>query len=78
MTKKEIRYIRDFHINFWEEDSNTIKFKVFNPDNKEEEFITSVDHTNKYDGEQKKRTHDNFFNHLRTMLEEHGKWKVEE
>ncbi|MGG0338143.1 hypothetical protein [Priestia aryabhattai] len=72
--EKDTKYIKGCTINFWKEDENTIHLSVQNPNEGKKAFITSIEHSDKHDGKQRKRTHDNIFRDRKEILEANGKW----
>lgn len=72
--EKETKYLKELSLNIWQQDENTIHFKVMNPHEGKGEWLCSIEHTDKHNGKQMARTHNNLFRDLKAVLEANGKW----
>ena len=72
---KETKYVKDCTINFWQKGEHEIHLSIQNPHKGKEALITSIEHTDKHDGKQMARTHNNLFRDLKEILVANGKWK---
>ncbi|MEK5205251.1 hypothetical protein NST55_28845 [Bacillus sp. FSL R10-2789] len=74
MTKENKKTLSGLSFNMWKQDENTIHISMQNPHEGKDKWLTSVEHTDKHDGDQMARTHNNLFRDLKSILEANGKW----
>lgn len=73
--KSETKTVSGLNLNFWKQDEHTIHISIKNPHAGKDSWLTSIESTEKHDGKQMARTHDNFFRDLKAILEANGKWQ---
>lgn len=66
--------LNELNLSIWQKDDYTIAITVQNKVTGEK-FISTVECTEKRNGKDMARTHDNLFNHLKDMLVQNNKWK---
>jgi len=74
--EKETKYLKGCSINFWQKTDHEIHLSIQNPNAGKDGLITSIEHTDKHNGKNMARTHNNLFRDLKSILEENGKWKA--
>lgn len=70
----ETKTLAGLNLNFWKQDEHTIHMSIKNPHAGKDSWLTSIEHTDKHEGTQMARTHNNLFRDLKSILEENGKW----
>ncbi|MBB5179940.1 hypothetical protein HNQ44_001364 [Planomicrobium koreense] len=73
--KSETKTVSGLNLNFWKQDEHTIHISIKNPHAGKDSWLTSIESTEKHDGKQMARTHDNLFRDLKAILEANGKWQ---
>ena len=74
MSDQNKKTLSELSFNMWKQDENTIHLSIKNPHNGKGAWLTSIEHTDKHNGNQMARTHNNLFRDLKSILEKNGKW----